>query len=263
MSSAPLFSLGPIDQLGDDEIVGVCISGGIKRDGDEWVPSGIDLTNYKANPIVLRGHNPDYVVGSAVAVGLINANEIGIRIKFAPPGVSDIADETRGLVKSGILRGISAGIDPTQIEPLDPKNPYGAMRIVRAELLEVSLVPIPADVDARVTARSLASRPGGAALLRSLPAISAAAVDRALLLVGRACTPQAPIMAQSVYERTRLYAQAHQQRSRTVWAIGRARAVEQEAYSYERRQQELAALRSTDEPDLRTPAKPRLRPYGG
>jgi HK97 family phage prohead protease len=263
MSSAPLFSLGPIDQLGDDEIVGVCISGGIKRDGDEWCPGGIDLTNYKANPIVLRGHNPDYVVGSALAIGLINANEIGIRIKFAPPGVSDIADETRGLVKAGVLSGISAGIDPTEIEPLDPKNPYGAMRIVRAELLEVSIVPVPADVDARVTARALASRPGGAALLQSLPALSAAAVQRALRHVGRACAPQMPIMSLSVYDRTAFYAAAHQQRSRAIWACGQARQAEQRGYSYEARQAELARLRSTDEPELRTPARPRLRPYGG
>lgn len=263
MSSAPLFSLGPIEQLGDDEVAGVCISGGIKRDGDEWCPNGIDLTNYKANPVVLRGHNPDYVVGSAVAIGLVNSNEVGIRIKFAPPGVSHIADETRGLVKAGVLRGISAGIDPQEVEPLDPRNPYGPMRIVRAELLEVSFVPIPADTDARVTARALASRPGGAALVRLLPAIATAAVERALRHVGRACAPQVPLMSLSVYDRTAFYAAAHQQRSRATWACAQARQAEERAFSYEARQAELARLRSTDEPELWTPAKRRLRPYGG
>jgi HK97 family phage prohead protease len=261
MSSAPLFSLGPIDQLGEDEVAGIAISGDLGRDGDVWCPGGIDLTNYKANPIVLRGHNPDYVVGSAVAIGLVNANEIGVRIKFAPPGVSDVADECRGLVKSGVLKGISAGIDPTEIEPLDPKRPYGPMRVVRAELLELSFVPIPASATALVTARSFAARPGAAVMLRSLPVLPAAAIARALSHAGAPHAP--PLMTWSVYDRTAFYAAAHQQRSRAIWACGQARQAEERSYSYEARQAELARLRSTDEPELRTPARPRLRPYGG
>jgi hypothetical protein len=39
--------------------------------------------NFRANPIVLRNHDPDLVVGTAIAIGLINGNEIGVRIKFA------------------------------------------------------------------------------------------------------------------------------------------------------------------------------------
>jgi len=243
MSSAPLFSLGPIDQLGDDEVAGIAISGGIKRDGDEWCPGGIDLTNYRLNPVVLKGHNPELVVGSAVAIGLVNSNEIGVRIKFAPPGISDIADETRGLVKSGVLRGISAGINPVEVVPLDPRQPYGPVRVIRAELLELSLVSVPADTEALVTARSFSSRPGGALMLRLLPAVSTDAIERALARVGRTVALQVPIMSLSVYERTRLYAEAHQQRCLAAWACGEARRAEAHAYSYEQRQADLQALR--------------------
>jgi HK97 family phage prohead protease len=262
MSSAPLFSLGPIDQLADDEVAGIAISGGVKRDGDEWVPSGIDLTNYRANPIVLRNHDPDLVVGTAVAIGLVNANEIGVRIKFAPPGVSDVADETRGLVKAGVLRGISAGINPIELEPLDPKQPYGAVRLVKAELLEVSFVPIPADSDARVTARSFA------ASLRSLPAISGHAIERALAHVGRTRAPQRPIGLLSDYERTRIYAEAQRQRTMAVWALGQANQAEQrerdERYSFAQRQADLAHLRSgAEDSGERQFARRRLRPYAG
>ena len=101
------FSLGTADPLGEDMVAGIAISGGIARDGDEWIPAGVSLVNYRANPIVLRDHNPSKVVGSAVAIGLMDSNSIGVRIRFAPPGTSDVADETRMLCKSGVLRGIS------------------------------------------------------------------------------------------------------------------------------------------------------------
>jgi HK97 family phage prohead protease len=261
--SGPLFSLGPIDQLDDDEVCGICISAGIKRDGDEWLPSGIDLTNYKANPVVLRNHDPALIVGSAISIGLINSSEIGIRIKFAPPGVSDVADETRGLVKAGVLRGISAGIDPIECIPLDPRGPYGAVKVVRAELLEVSLVAIPADVDARVTARSFASRPGAAAMLRALPAISRAAIERTFERVGRTYT--VPLAFISTAEKARMW----QMHCRAGWAAhAGARAEDQarvDTYGLEQRQADMRALSAIDPPDLedRTFARPRLRPYGG
>jgi hypothetical protein len=43
MSSAPLFSLGSIDQLADDEVAGIAISGEKGREGDVWVVPGIDM----------------------------------------------------------------------------------------------------------------------------------------------------------------------------------------------------------------------------
>jgi hypothetical protein len=91
------FNLGPIEQLADDEVIGIAITGDVGRDGDIWEPRGIDLSEYKRNPIVLRQHDPDAIVGTAVAIGLVDSNTIGVRIRFAPPGASAIADETRAL----------------------------------------------------------------------------------------------------------------------------------------------------------------------
>jgi hypothetical protein len=201
-------------------------------------------------------------VGSAIAIGLINSSEIGVRIKFAPPGVSDVADETRGLVKAGVLKGISAGIDPIECVPLDPRSPYGAVKIVRAELLEVSFVPIPADVDARVTARSFASRPGGAAMLRSLPAISGPAIERTFARVGRTYT--VPLAFVSTAEKAQMW----QLRCLAGWAAhAGARAEEQartDRCSLEQRQADLRALGiNATEGETPTFAKPRSRPYGG
>jgi hypothetical protein len=59
----------------------------------------------------------------------------GDRLVFAPIGVSQVADQARALVKSGVLRGVSIGFDPKETESLDPKKPYGGQRITKSELL--------------------------------------------------------------------------------------------------------------------------------
>ena len=179
------FYLGQAEQVGDDEVAGIAITAGVKRDGDEWVPAGVDLAGYRANPIVLRNHDPNQPVGTASAVGLTpNGNGIGIRIAFAPLGISPIADETRGLAKSGVLSGISAGILPTETEPLDRYNPRAGVRILACELLEVSLVPVPADPSARVLQRAYQSPATRRAVLRALPAVAPEALRRAAAAIG-------------------------------------------------------------------------------
>src|SRR5690348_8118854 len=173
---------GQLESISDDEVAGIAISAGVKRDGDEWVPSGIDLTQFKRNLVILRDHDHCCVIGTATAIGLTDdGSAIGIRIQFAPPGVSDVADEARALAKAGILRGISAGISPFEWEALGDGS-YGR-RITSAELLEVSLVAVGADADALVTARALRSRPTTLAMLRSLPKVSVSAQERALARV--------------------------------------------------------------------------------
>jgi HK97 family phage prohead protease len=168
--------MGTALPLNDDQIAIVAISAGVKRDGDEWIPGGVDLTNFNRNPVVLLQHDPNKPIG--VAALALSGSQIEGIVQFAPAGISADADQARGLAKSGILSGISAGIDPLEVEPIDPRNSRGGMRVLRAELLEISLVTIPVDPDARVTARSYASRSSRAALLRRLPSIPVGAIDR-------------------------------------------------------------------------------------
>jgi HK97 family phage prohead protease len=256
--SEPRFSLGAIaEDLGDDEVAGIAISGDLGRDGDIWMVDGIDLANYKRNPVILAAHNPDAVVGSAVALGRVGA-DLAVRIRFAPPGASAAADSARALAKAGALRGLSAGIDPIDMEPLDPKRPFAGARVTRAELLEISLVAVPASPTALVMARSTP-----ATLLRSLPAISDGAIERALACVGRVLAPQTPIGLLPDRQRTALYAAAARQRTMTVWALQQAERVRERDYSYARRQEEARQLRRIAESEeVRAFARPRLRPYG-
>jgi len=174
--TATRFLVGTALALADDEVAIIAITGGVKRDGDEWVPAGVDLTAYSRNPVVLSSHDVDKVIG--VAAVALSSNQVEGRIKFAPPGISRHADEARGLAKAGVLTGVSAGINPLEVEPLDPRKPYGGVRIVRSELLEISLVAVNADTSARVVARSHDNASSRAALVRRLPAIPWQAMEQ-------------------------------------------------------------------------------------
>ena len=178
------FSLGSIEQLADDEVIGVAATSDLARDGDYWNVSGIDLANFCENPVILAGHDPSAVVGTAVAIGLADPDTLGVQIRFAPPGASAIADSTRLLVKSGALRGLSCGVDPREWQPVDPREPFGAQRLVSSELLEISIVSIPADTNALITQRAHRS-------LSSLPPVSGSAVRRMLRICGELAPPPA------------------------------------------------------------------------
>jgi HK97 family phage prohead protease len=229
------FYTGQLEQLSEDEVAGIAISAGKKRDGDAWEPAGVDLTAFKRNPVILRDHDPGRVIGTATAIGLTSdGSAIAIKIQFAPPGISAVADEARGLAKAGILRGISAGVDPIEVEPL--RDGTRGVRVISSELLEVSLVAVPADADARITQRSFGSGPG-AAMLRALPAISQHAMQTALGQVRRQHEQPTPYHLLSPREKFEF----DRQRTMATWALGQAR----EREDYARRQAEHRAL--TDE----------------
>jgi HK97 family phage prohead protease len=145
-----------IKTLGENEVEVIISTSALARDGHILEPAGCDLTNYRANPIVLWQHNPDVPVGRAADL-TIEGDRIQARILFAPAGVSAKADEVRGLVRTGIVSGVSVGFDVSDSEPLDPKKPYGGQRFTKWELLECSFCSVPADPGAAVTARTATS----------------------------------------------------------------------------------------------------------
>ena len=142
-----------ITALGDDEVEVVMSTDALARDGHILIPQGCQLENYRANPIALWSHDPDKPVGNAEDVG-VGAGQLTARVRFAPLGISRKADEVRGLTKAGVIRAVSVGFDPIEMEPLDPKKPKGGQRILRWELLELSFVSVPADPGAEVSGRA-------------------------------------------------------------------------------------------------------------
>ncbi len=147
-----------IAQASDDRMITVTISTQtIGRDDLMMVSEGVDLQAYRSNPVVLWQHNPDWPVARTVDIGVIG-DDLVARVQFPAEGVSEQCDEIYGLIKAGIINAASTGVEIRDVEPVDPAQPKGAMRILRCELQEFSFVSIPAVPDALITERALKER---------------------------------------------------------------------------------------------------------
>jgi HK97 family phage prohead protease len=122
------------------------------RMGDVIEAEGWDVANFKRNPIALFNHNANFPIGKWINLRTANG-ELRSRLQLAPKGTSPRIDEIRALVDADILRAVSVGFLPRESEPLTKGG--GGLRFKRTELVECSLVSIPANPNALAVARSL------------------------------------------------------------------------------------------------------------
>lgn len=122
-------------------------TGALDRDRDRVLPSGMNVDNYTRNPVVQWGHNyrdPWATVGKTTR---LDATPDGIIAEFElRPAANDQDPQNivRLLWEGGWVRTASIGFIPQQ----GKQNPEGGMDFSDWELLEWSLVPIPANQDA-------------------------------------------------------------------------------------------------------------------
>lgn len=126
----------------------------VDRYGDIVDPKGWDLKNFKKNPIALFGHSNDFPIGTWDNIR-IEGGKLVAKLKLASRGTSQRIDELIGLVEQGVLRAVSVGFRPLEAEPIDRDKPYGGQRYTKQELLETSLVSVPANPAALAVAKSL------------------------------------------------------------------------------------------------------------
>jgi HK97 family phage prohead protease len=119
--------------------------------GDVVDQQGIDLSAFRANPVILWQHNPDQPIARAVQVGLSGGN-LTATIQFPPEQTTAQSDECWRLIQAGVISTVSIGFDPIKTEPLSGGK--RGVKYVKSLLLEISFVSIPANGDAAVIARS-------------------------------------------------------------------------------------------------------------
>jgi HK97 family phage prohead protease len=141
------------DDLDDRAVTVTCSTESLGRDDIILVSAGIELDNYRQNPVFLWQHKTEWPVARAEQIAVENGDLVA-RVRFPPPGVSARCDEVLGLIRAGVINGASTGFDVLEAEPLDPAKPRKGTRILRCELHEVSFVSIPALPDALITERS-------------------------------------------------------------------------------------------------------------
>ena len=138
---------------------------GVDRDNEVILPKGIDLTDYRSNPIVCFAHRYDTLpVGKCLSItdapgGLVARTKYGNRPQSWPG--EWLPDAILSLMQEGICRGKSIGFIPTSM-----RSPTGAEIARRPELkdvsrvidgatlIEYSVVPIPCNPQALAVAVS-------------------------------------------------------------------------------------------------------------
>ena len=134
----------------------VMSDGSIDRMGDVIEPKGWQLEHFKSHPIALFNHDTDQVIGKWANVR-VEGGQLRGELELAEAGTSPLVDTIRALVRQNILRAVSVGFRPVEKAPLNDTSDkyYGPFRFMKSELLETSLVSVPANPRALSTAKSL------------------------------------------------------------------------------------------------------------
>lgn len=114
----------------------------VDRDRETIDPKGWELKNFRKNPVILWAHNY-----SALPIGVaekIEQTDKGLIIKgrFASEEANPFAQQVKRLYEEGIQKAVSVGFIPLERDEAD------SSKITKAELLELSFVPVPANPNA-------------------------------------------------------------------------------------------------------------------
>jgi len=131
----------------------------VDRYGDVIRADGWELDHYRANPIVLFGHSSFEPIGTNHA--RVEGKRLLSTIKLAKAGTSPQIDFYRSLIEQRILRATSVGFMPTKgvVPILDKDKRITGFEYVGQELLELSVVSVPANPAALALAKSMNLQP--------------------------------------------------------------------------------------------------------
>ena len=127
------------------------------RNGDELNLRGVDFQNYRKNPVVLWSHDSfgGIPIGKTLEIDHDDTGRIVADFQFNSE--DEFAARVENAWNGGFIRAASIRFMPTKVvEMLDEQGRVDRLRVEESELLEWSLVPVPADPDSvRAAARAL------------------------------------------------------------------------------------------------------------
>jgi HK97 family phage prohead protease len=156
---------------GDRTFTFTISSASVDRMGDSIAVSGWKLENYKRNPIVLWSHDGSMLpVGRATSIW-VQGGRLKAKANLAPAEVSQYAERVRQMILGGFLTATSVGFAPLKYAfSEDPGRKYG-IDFLEQELLEFSIVTVPANPDALLDAGQLDTKAAQARRARDLDLI--------------------------------------------------------------------------------------------
>jgi len=134
-------------------------TGALDRQSDRVLPSGALIENYMKNPVVQWGHDyrsPWATIGKTDQLTVSNDAIVAEFTLREPANETDPMHIIRALWQQGLIRTASIGFNP--VDGGYEQNEEGGLDFKQWELLEWSLVPVPANQDAlRLTVKALGS----------------------------------------------------------------------------------------------------------
>lgn len=133
------FIRGLVRKIAENKYRVLASTSSVDRQGDSIDQSGWILGNYEKNPVMLWAHNYDELpVAKATKIEITPAG-LELEFEFAPAEANPKAAQIKMLYDEGFLNAVSVGFIAQE---------QNGNIITRAELLEVSFVPVPANQDA-------------------------------------------------------------------------------------------------------------------
>jgi hypothetical protein len=127
----------------------VAATEGVKADGIDLRMDGAKLDRYRANPVILFGHNSwgrdNLPIGRAPNVVIDGSRLLSNVVEFDPG--DDFAVKVERKLRNGFLNAVSIGFEVHAWEK-PGQNYWNGGVAVTWELLEISVVPVPMDHDA-------------------------------------------------------------------------------------------------------------------
>jgi HK97 family phage prohead protease len=145
---------GVTKAIGERQIRVIVSTADVDRSGDIIEPNGIDFSAYRKNPVILYQHDHDEPIARCAEIGVVNGR-VEALIQFPDADASEDSDKVYNLIKAGVLNAVSIGFIPTEYIPLDPKEPWGPRKYVSCEMIEASIVSVPANSAALIIERQL------------------------------------------------------------------------------------------------------------
>ena len=137
-----------------DEFTGVFSNESVGRDNHIVLNRGIQYENFMADPVILWAHDDSQPpVGRATRI-VIGADDCRMAWKFVPREISPFAGMVRDLVAGKWLRALSMSWQPLEWKFSTDRSRPGGVDFLKVDMLETSIVPIPALPSALIDARS-------------------------------------------------------------------------------------------------------------
>lgn len=122
------------------------------RVGDTIAQAGWRLDSFKANPVLLWGHDSFSPPVGRVTSAVVEDGKLKAKgVEFVPKEVSEFAWSIGRMVELGFVKAVSVGFRPLKWA----FNERGGVDFTEQELLELSLVSVPANPEALNEAKGL------------------------------------------------------------------------------------------------------------